>query len=66
MSGDAGRKTPYFDSTAAADYLGITEKSLYAIVERKRLTPLRGPRRTYRFTQKQLDDYLATNTQLRM
>ena len=25
-------KTPYFDSMAAADYLGITEKSLYAIV----------------------------------
>ena len=57
-------KTPYFDSMAAADYLGITDKSLYGLVERKQLTPLRGPRRTYRFSQKQLDDYLAKNSKL--
>ncbi len=54
----------YFDSSQAADYLGITSASLYGLVERKRLVPLRGPRRTYRFTKKQLDHYLATNTQL--
>jgi excisionase family DNA binding protein len=57
-------QTPYFDSTAAANYLGITEKSIYGLVERKRLTPLRGPRRTYRFTREQLDQYLAKNTKL--
>jgi excisionase family DNA binding protein len=59
-------KTPYFDSTAAADYLGVTEKSLYGLVERKRLTPLRGPRRTYRFTREQLDHYLAENSKLHL
>ena len=52
---------PYFDSRAACNYLGITEQSLYGLVERKRLVPLRGPRRTYRFTRKQLDDYLANS-----
>lgn len=54
----------YFDSPQAADYLGITKASLYGLVKRKRIVPLRGPRRTYRFTKKQLDHYLATNTQL--
>lgn len=54
----------YFDSPQAADYLGITKASLYGLVERKRIVPLRGPRRTYRFTKKQLDNYLATNTNL--
>jgi excisionase family DNA binding protein len=52
----------YFDSSQAADYLGITGASLYTLVERKRLVPLRGPRRTYRFTRKQLDDYLAKSS----
>lgn len=49
----------FFDSSQAADYLGITGASLYGLVERKRIVPLRGPRRTYRFTRKQLDEYLA-------
>jgi excisionase family DNA binding protein len=49
---------PYFDSRGACNYLGISEQSLYGLVERKRLIPLRGPRRTYRFTRQQLDDYL--------
>ena len=53
-------RCPYFDSWAACNYLGITEQSLYGLVERKRLVPLRGPRRTYRFTRKQLDTYLAS------
>jgi excisionase family DNA binding protein len=52
--------SPYFDSAAAANYLRITEQSLYGLVERKRLVPLRGPRRTYRFTKQQLDQYLAS------
>ena len=52
---------PYFDSSAACNYLGITEQSLYGLVERRRLVPLRGPRRTYRFTRKQLDDYLESS-----
>jgi hypothetical protein len=54
----------YFDSRQAADYIGVTIASLYGLVERKRIVPLRGPRRTYRFTKKQLEHYLATNTQL--
>ena len=54
----------YFDCRQAADYIGVTVASLYGLVERKRIVPLRGPRRTYRFTKKQLDHYLATNTQL--
>ena len=52
---------PYLDSSRAANYLGITEQSLYGLVERKRLVPLRGPRRTYRFTRQQLDDYLENS-----
>jgi hypothetical protein len=52
------RKSPYMDSKEAADYLGISAKSLYAQVERRQIIPLRGPRRTYRFTPKMLDEYL--------
>jgi len=52
----------YLDSKQACDYLGITESSLYGLVERKRITPLRGPRRSYRFTKQQLDNYLANNS----
>lgn len=59
-----GNRGDYFDSSQAADYLGITGASLYGLVERKRLVPLRGPRRTYRFTRNQLDNYLAANTDL--
>ena len=54
----------HFDRAQAADYLGITAASLYGLVERKRIVPLRGPRRTYRFTKEQLEKYLASNTQL--
>lgn len=54
----------YFDSRQAADYIKVTAASLYGLVERKRIVPLRGPRRTYRFTRKQLDNYLGTNTNL--
>ena len=52
------RESPYLDAQQAADYLGITAKSLYGQVERRRIIPLRGPRRTYRFTAKMLDEYL--------
>ena len=52
----------YLDSQAAADYLGITVKSLYAQVERGRLKPLRGPKRSYRFTSQMLDSYLKCPT----
>ncbi len=54
----------YFDSRQAADYIGVTAASLYGLIERKRLVPLRGPRRTYRFTKMQLDQYLGANTNL--
>jgi hypothetical protein len=50
--------TPYLDTQQAAEYLGITIKSLYGQVERGLLEPLRGPRNCYRFTTKMLDDYL--------
>jgi excisionase family DNA binding protein len=60
----ADSQSPYFDSGGACNYLGITEQSLYGLVERKRLIPLRGPRRSYRFTRQQLDEYLAQNSNL--
>ncbi|MGA2796110.1 MAG: helix-turn-helix domain-containing protein [Thermoguttaceae bacterium] len=53
-----GMSDKYIDSKQACDYLGITESSLYGLVERKRIIPLRGPRRSYRFTKAQLDNYL--------
>ena len=51
-------ETAYLDSQQAADYLGISIKSLYGQVERGLIIPLRGPRRSYRFTKKMLDDSL--------
>ena len=53
-----GRTSPYLDAEAAAEYLGINVKSLYGVVERRHLVPLRGPRRSYRFTREMLDEYL--------
>jgi hypothetical protein len=55
----AKRRSPYLDAEGAAAYLGITLNSLYGVVERVHLTPLRGPRRRYRFTTAMLDDYLG-------
>jgi excisionase family DNA binding protein len=55
----ADEQCPFLDSSAACNYLGVTEQSLYGLVERKRLIPLRGPRRSYRFTKQMLDQYLA-------
>jgi hypothetical protein len=51
-------QTPYLDSGRAADYLGVSLKSLYAQVELGRLKPMRGPRNSYRFTTKMLDAYV--------
>jgi hypothetical protein len=51
-------ESPYLNAEEAAAYLGITKASLYGIVERRRIVPLRGPKRTYRFTKRMLDDYL--------
>jgi excisionase family DNA binding protein len=50
--------SPYLDAEQAATYLGTTLSSLYGLVERRRLRPLRGPRRRYRFTTEMLDEYL--------
>lgn len=55
------RESPYMDAQEAADYLGITAKSLYGQVERRHIIPLRGPRRQYRFTTDMLDEYLRRN-----
>jgi excisionase family DNA binding protein len=57
--------SPYLDAEGAAAYLGITVSSLYGIVERGHLTPLRGPRRRYRFTKELLDDYLRRRAERR-
>lgn len=54
-------KSPYLNAEEAAAYLGISITSLYGIVERRRIEPLRGPKRTYRFTTDMLDGYLKTN-----
>lgn len=57
---DAPAKMPrYLNAAQAADYLGCTTKSLYRQVELGKLTPLRGPKRSYRFTPGMLDQYLA-------
>jgi excisionase family DNA binding protein len=53
-----GQVSPYLTAEEAARYLGISIKSLYGAVERRHLVPLRGPRRTYRFTVEMLDEYL--------
>jgi excisionase family DNA binding protein len=50
--------SPYLTAEEAARYLGISVKSLYGVVERRHLVPLRGPRRAYRFTTEILDEYL--------
>jgi excisionase family DNA binding protein len=52
------QRSPYLDADEAARYLGISVKSLYGVVERRHLIPLRGPRRAYRFTVEMLDEYL--------
>jgi excisionase family DNA binding protein len=57
--------SPYLDAEQAAAYLGTTVGSLYGIVERGHLIPLRGPRRRYRFTKELLDDYLRRRTERR-
>lgn len=57
--------SPYLDAEQAAAYLGITVDSLYGIVERRHLTPLRVPRRRYRFTKELLDEYLRRRTERR-
>ncbi len=50
--------SPYLNAQEAATYLGINVKSLYGLVERRQLKPLRGPKRVYRFTEEMLDEYL--------
>jgi excisionase family DNA binding protein len=51
-------QSPYLTAEQAARYLGLgSVKSLYGLVERRKLTPLPG-HRTYRFTTEQLDAYL--------
>jgi excisionase family DNA binding protein len=49
--------SPYMLAEQAADYLQVTVKALYGLVERRKLRPLPGHRR-YRFTAQQLDSYL--------
>ena len=44
--------SPYLTAEEAAQYLGIGIKSLYGIVERRHLVPLRGPRRLTDLRQK--------------
>lgn len=55
-------KSPYLDAKGAADYLGITVKSLYGLVSLGRLEPLRGSKRSYRFTTAMLDEYLQCHS----
>lgn len=52
-------QSPYLGAEQAAGYLGISVKSLYGLVERRQITPLRGPKRTYRFTEDILHEYLG-------
>lgn len=52
------KESPYLDAKEAASYLGTTVSSLYGLVERRQIDPMRGPRRRYRFTKQMLDEYL--------
>ena len=52
------KRSPYFDAEEAASYLGTTVNSLYGLVERRQIEPLRGTKRRYRFTREMLDEYL--------
>jgi excisionase family DNA binding protein len=52
----------YLDCVQAANYLGVTRKSLYGLVERGRLKPLRGPRNKLLFTRELLDAYVRENS----
>ena len=52
-------ETPYLNAEESAAYLRLeTVKALYGLVERRRLIPLRGPRRRIRFTKDMLDQYM--------
>lgn len=53
------KPTRYLNAEQAAEYLGCSVKSLYRQVELGKLEPLRGPKRSYRFTAAMLDKYLA-------
>ena len=55
---NGSRKSPYLNSEEAAEYLRTSISSLYGLVDRKQINPLRGPKRSYRFTPRMLDDYL--------
>jgi hypothetical protein len=51
--------SPYFTAEEAVAYLRLgTIKSLYGLVERGRLVPLRGSRRRIRFTKDMLDQFM--------
>jgi excisionase family DNA binding protein len=50
--------SPYLTASEAAAYLRITVASLYGLVDRGQIKPLRGPRRSYRFTTAMLDAYV--------
>ena len=50
-------ETPYMTADEAAQYLRITTKALYGLVERGKIKKLAGHRR-YRFTRDTLDQYL--------
>ena len=52
------KESPFLDAEQAAAYLGTTVSSLYGLVERRQIEPMRGPRRRYRFTKEILDGYL--------
>lgn len=52
------KESPYLDAKEAAFYLGTSASSLYGLVERRQIDPMRGPRRRYRFTKEMLDEYL--------
>lgn len=52
------KPTPFLNANEAAAYLGTTVSSLYGLVERRQIEPLRGPRRRYRFTKEMLNQYL--------
>lgn len=53
-----GKKSPYLNSEEAAEYIRTSMSSLYGVINRGHIDPLRGPKDSYRFTTRMLDDYL--------
>ena len=56
---------PTFDTTTAADYLGVSVRSLETLVSAGEIRPVRPTPRTRRFLRETLDSYLRSRVRRR-